>query len=36
MAWAAQRPADAVIESSAWTAAARWSSPVIVSRPVQG
>ena len=32
MAWAAQRPADTVIESSAWTAAAGWSTPVIVSR----
>lgn len=32
MAWEAQRAADTVIESSAWTAAAGWSAPVIVSR----
>jgi hypothetical protein len=32
VAWAAQRPADSVIQSSAWTAAAGWSAPVIVSR----
>ena len=31
LAWAAQRSADTVIESSVWTAAAGWSGPAVVS-----
>lgn len=31
LAWAAQRSADIVIESSVWTSAAGWSAPVVVS-----
>lgn len=30
LAWAAQRAADTVIESSAWTGSAGWSAPVVV------